>query len=67
MAHIAERLVTNYLPLAHGWQVTTCADARTLGALLPAVRPEMFFSPPRMWEKLRALHAGAELASARLF
>ena len=28
MAHIAERLVTHYLPIAHGWQVTTCADAR---------------------------------------
>src|SRR5207244_10009986 len=40
MAHIAERLVTNYLPLAHGWQVTTCADARTITALLPAVRPQ---------------------------
>jgi len=54
MAHIAERLVTNYLPIAHGWRVTTCADARTIGTLLPEVRPEVFFSPPRMWEKLRA-------------
>jgi len=54
MAHIAERLVTNYLPLAHGWQVTTCADARTIGALLLDVRPEVVFSPPRMWEKMRA-------------
>jgi long-chain acyl-CoA synthetase len=54
MAHIAERLVTNYLPMAHGWRVTTCADARTVGRLLAAVRPEVFFSPPRMWEKMRA-------------
>jgi long-subunit acyl-CoA synthetase (AMP-forming) len=54
MAHIAERLVTNYLPIAHGWRVTTCADARTIGPLLAAVRPEVFFSPPRMWEKMRA-------------
>ena len=54
MAHIAERLVTHYLPIAHGWRVTTCADARTIGTLLPAVRPEVFFSPPRMWEKMRA-------------
>lgn len=54
MAHIAERLVTNYLPIANGWQVTTCADARTIGALLPQVRPEFFFSPPRVWEKMRA-------------
>jgi long-subunit acyl-CoA synthetase (AMP-forming) len=54
MAHIAERLVTNYLPIAHGWRVTTCSDARTIGTLLAAVRPEVFFSPPRMWEKMRA-------------
>src|SRR5512132_307029 len=54
MAHIAERLVTNYVPIAHGWRVTTCSDARTIGTLLAAVRPEVFFSPPRMWEKMRA-------------
>ena len=54
MAHIAERLVTNYLPIAHGWQVTTCADTRTVGFLLREVRPEVFFSPPRIWEKMRA-------------
>jgi long-chain acyl-CoA synthetase len=54
MAHIAERLVTHYLPIAHGWRVTTCPDARAIGALLPDVRPEVFFTPPRMWEKLRA-------------
>jgi long-subunit acyl-CoA synthetase (AMP-forming) len=34
--------------------VTTCADARTIGTLLPEVRPEVFFSPPRIWEKMRA-------------
>jgi long-subunit acyl-CoA synthetase (AMP-forming) len=54
MAHIAERLVTHYLPIAHGWRVTTCADVRIIGTLLPAVRPEVFFTPPRMWEKMRA-------------
>jgi long-chain acyl-CoA synthetase len=53
MAHIAERLVTHYLPVAHGWRVTTCAEARMIGALVREVRPEAFFSPPRMWEKLR--------------
>jgi long-chain acyl-CoA synthetase len=53
MAHIAERLVTHYLALSHGWDVTTCADGRRVATLLPQVRPEMFFSPPRLWEKLR--------------
>jgi long-subunit acyl-CoA synthetase (AMP-forming) len=54
MAHIAERLCTNYVALTLGWDVTTCADPRALGALLSDVRPHFFFSPPRMWEKLRA-------------
>ena len=54
MAHVAERLVTHYLAMAHGWHVTTCSDARAITGLLPEVRPEVFFSPPRLWEKMRA-------------
>jgi long-chain acyl-CoA synthetase len=66
MAHIAERLVTHYLPLGLGWRVTTCADARAIGALLPEVRPELFFSPPRIWEKLRAASLTNDLSLAAL-
>jgi long-subunit acyl-CoA synthetase (AMP-forming) len=54
MAHVVERLCTDYLAILHGWDVTTCADSRAVAALLPEVRPHFFFSPPRMWEKLRA-------------
>ena len=54
MAHIAERLCTHYFPIAAGWEVVTCPDPRAVAALLPAVRPGFFFSPPRLWEKLRA-------------
>ena len=54
MAHIAERLCTHYAPMILGWQVTTCADPRGVVKLLPEVRPGFFFSPPRLWEKLRA-------------
>jgi long-subunit acyl-CoA synthetase (AMP-forming) len=54
MAHIAERLCTHYMPMALGSSVTCLANAREIAALLPAVRPEFFFSPPRLWEKLRA-------------
>jgi long-subunit acyl-CoA synthetase (AMP-forming) len=69
MAHIAERLCTNYIAITHGWQVTTCADPRAVGALLAEVRPQFFFSPPRMWEKLRAsvlasFDGNVELAAA---
>jgi long-chain acyl-CoA synthetase len=69
MAHIAERLCTNYVALTLGWDVTTCADPRAVGALLAEVRPQFFFSPPRMWEKLRAsvlarFDGSVELAAA---
>jgi len=66
MAHIAERLVTHYLPLRLGWRVTTCADPRAIAALLPEVRPEVFFSPPRLWEKMRAASLANDLSPAAL-
>ena len=53
MAHIAERICTHYEPMLLGWQVTTCPDPRAV-EVLPEVRPGFFFSPPRLWEKLRA-------------
>jgi long-chain acyl-CoA synthetase len=53
MAHIAERLCTHYFPIAHGWQVTTCSDPGAIASLLPRVRPQVFFSPPWLWEQLR--------------
>ena len=54
MAHIAERLCTHYIPMRLGWTVTCLDDPRSIGRLLPRVRPQFFFSPPRLWEKLRA-------------
>jgi long-subunit acyl-CoA synthetase (AMP-forming) len=54
MAHIAERLCTHYIPMRLGWSVTCLADPRRVAELLPDVRPQFFFSPPRLWEKLRA-------------
>jgi long-chain acyl-CoA synthetase len=54
MAHIAERICTHYEPMLLGWQVTTCPDPRAVVKVLPEVRPGFFFSPPRLWEKLRA-------------
>ena len=54
MAHVAERLCTHYFPIVHGWSVTTCPNPRAIAGLIPEVRPEFFFSPPRLWEKLRA-------------
>ena len=34
--------------------MTTCPDPRAVVKVLPEVRPGFFFSPPRLWEKLRA-------------
>jgi long-subunit acyl-CoA synthetase (AMP-forming) len=55
MSHIAERLCTHYLPIACGWRVTTCEQPRAIATVIAEVHPEFFFSPPRLWEKLRAV------------
>jgi len=54
MAHIGERFVTHYLHILGGTFVTTCADLAQLPVLMAEVRPQWWFSAPRLWEKLRA-------------
>jgi long-subunit acyl-CoA synthetase (AMP-forming) len=54
MAHIAERNVSQYLPMACGFSVTCCPDPRQVIAYLPDVHPTWFFAVPRIWEKLKA-------------
>ncbi len=54
MAHIAERLNSQYVPLVLGLTTTCCPDATQVAAHLAQVRPHFFFAPPRLWEKLRA-------------
>ncbi|HYF26000.1 MAG TPA: AMP-binding protein [Baekduia sp.] len=54
MAHIAERMCTHYFPMQQGWQVTCCPNPAEIASYLPEVRPGFFFSPPRLWEKLRS-------------
>ena len=51
MAHIAERLFSYYLHMAHGSEVTTCPDPTQVNDYLGTVRPNCFFGPPRVWEK----------------
>jgi long-chain acyl-CoA synthetase len=52
MAHIAERVITHYVHIGHGTEVTTCPDPAALARYLREVRPEFFLGVPRVWEKL---------------
>ena len=54
MAHVAERMVSHYLGIAFGYEVTTCPDAREVVPYLVQTRPEIFFAVPRIWEKAYA-------------
>ncbi|MEV0621551.1 AMP-dependent synthetase/ligase [Nonomuraea sp. NPDC050404] len=53
-AHIAERILSLYLPLDKASHVHFCTDLANLGATLGQVRPMMFFGVPRVWEKMMA-------------
>ncbi|MEV0200767.1 AMP-dependent synthetase/ligase [Nonomuraea sp. NPDC050691] len=53
-AHIAERVLSLYLPLVKASHVHFCTDLAELGATLGQVRPMMFFGVPRVWEKMMA-------------
>jgi long-chain acyl-CoA synthetase len=53
-AHVMERMFHYLWPIAAGWTVTTCPDPRQIGSYLRAVHPDVFVSPPRVWEKLKA-------------
>ncbi|HEY3528300.1 MAG TPA: long-chain fatty acid--CoA ligase [Nocardioides sp.] len=54
-AHIAERVLSMYLPQHHGdWHVHLVGDPTALVPALVDVRPIQFFGVPRVWEKIRA-------------
>ena len=62
MAHIAERISTHYSHILVGSTVVCCPDQARLIPVLKDVQPEIFFAPPRIWEKLQALTAGERAA-----
>jgi long-subunit acyl-CoA synthetase (AMP-forming) len=60
-AHIADRWSTHYTSMAFGLQITCIANPRDVVATLPEVRPTVWGSVPRIWEKMKAaLEAGIE-------
>jgi long-chain acyl-CoA synthetase len=55
MAHIAERFCSHYLAMSIGYDIVCCPQPSRVTALLPQVQPQLLFSPPRLWEKMRAV------------
>ena len=54
LAHIAERMLTIYLPVATGTHVHFCPVPTELIGTVGAAKPTSFFGVPRVWEKIRA-------------
>jgi len=52
-AHIAERMLSMYLPYVAGGHVRLLADASELAQTLRELRPTRFFGVPRIWEKIQ--------------
>ena len=67
LAHIAERLVSEFRSYAYGHPVYFVEHVGALGARLREVRPNMFFTVPRVWEKMQqqVQHGVAELPGPR--
>ena len=59
MAHIAERAVSHYGQIVLGEQVTCCPEPGQIAAFCAAVRPNVLFGVPRVWEKINAGLTGA--------
>jgi long-subunit acyl-CoA synthetase (AMP-forming) len=54
LAHIAERMLSIYLPIRVAGHIHFCPDAARLVQVIGKVRPTAFFGVPRVWEKVRA-------------
>jgi len=54
MAHVAERMFSHWRGITGGFTITPCPHPSEVGPYLLDVRPEYVFSPPRLFEKLRA-------------
>jgi long-chain acyl-CoA synthetase len=52
VAHVADRVLAYYYAIVTGGTISFVADPRTFAAQLPRIRPHIFLSVPRMWDKL---------------
>ncbi|MEX2447350.1 MAG: AMP-dependent synthetase/ligase [Solirubrobacterales bacterium] len=53
-AHVADRYLHYWSSMCMGFAMTCVADPRTIVANLPECRPTVWFSVPRIWEKIKA-------------
>lgn len=53
-AHIADRVLSMYLPVTRAAHIHFCPDPAQLSTVLREVRPSSFFGVPRVWEKIMA-------------
>ncbi|GAA3206536.1 AMP-dependent synthetase/ligase [Actinocorallia longicatena] len=53
-AHIADRVLSLYLPIDRAAHIHFCPDPSQLTTVLREVRPNAFFGVPRVWEKIMA-------------
>src|SRR3978361_1236511 len=57
-AHIAERILSLYIPQVNGGHTHLVGDTSQLVGALGEVRPNRFFGVPRVWEKIQPGIAG---------
>jgi long-chain acyl-CoA synthetase len=53
LSHIAERMMSDFMPIAVAGETWFARSLTTVAEDLPACRPTVFFAVPRVWEKLR--------------
>jgi len=53
LSHIAERMMSDFLPIGVGGETWFARSLATVAEDLPACRPTVFLAVPRVWEKLR--------------
>jgi long-chain acyl-CoA synthetase len=53
LSHIAERMVSDFMPIAVAGETWFARSLTTVAEDLPACRPTVFVAVPRVWEKLR--------------
>jgi long-chain acyl-CoA synthetase len=54
-AHLAERMLSHYRAIAGAFEVVCAPSPRQIVETVAAVHPHYFFSPPRLFDKLRGV------------